>query len=57
MRAGVEEVAEMPACIRQYGRIGNADAIETQRARLLPERGPEIGGSELDGRVQKSRST
>ena len=57
MRAGVEEVAEMPACICEYSRIGNADAIETQRARFVCERGPQIGGSELDGGVQKSRST
>ncbi len=42
MRAGVEEVAEMPACIRQYSRIGDADAIETQRARLVCERVFEI---------------
>ncbi len=57
MRAGAEEIAEMPAGIRQYGRIGNADAIETQRACLVREHGPEIAGSELYGRVQKSRST
>ncbi len=34
MGAGVEEGAEMSACVDEYIRIGNANAIETQRARF-----------------------
>jgi hypothetical protein len=57
MLAGVEEVAEMPGRIRKDIRIGDANAIETQRARVAVERGLQIGGREFDGCVQKSRST
>jgi hypothetical protein len=57
MRAGVEEAAEMLRGIRDRTRIGDADAIETERARLMDKRGLQIGGRKLEGCVQKSRST
>jgi hypothetical protein len=57
MRAGIEEFAEMPTGIRNRIRAGDADAVEAEPARLASELLPEIGGSKLRGRVQKSRST
>jgi hypothetical protein len=57
MRAGVKEVAEMLSCIRQHIRIGNADAVETKRARFAIESGLQIGRRERGICVQKSRST
>ena len=57
MRAGTEKFAEMPAGIRYRIRIGHADAVEAERARLIDQLFLEVGGSELGGRVQKSRST
>ena len=57
MRAGIEEFAEMPTGIRNRIRAGDADAVEAEPARLTSEFFPEIGGSKLGGRVQKSRST
>ena len=56
MGAGFEEFAEMLAGMRDRIRIGDADAIEAERAGFVLERGPEIGGRER-GSVQKSRST
>jgi hypothetical protein len=57
MRAGIEEGAEMFACIRDRIRSGDANAIESERAGFARERGPQIGGRELGVCVQKSRST
>ena len=41
MRAGIEEIAEMPGGLRDRIRLGDADAVETERAGLLGERGPD----------------
>ena len=57
MRAGVEEIVEMFSGLRQHIRTGDTDAIESQRARFAGERGLQNRGGELDGCVQKSRST
>jgi hypothetical protein len=57
MGARIEEIAKMPARVRKHIRIGHAEAIEPQRARLAGQRGLQIGVSELDGCIQKSRST
>ncbi len=57
MRAGVEESAKMFRRVRDRIRSGNADAIETERARLVGQRGLQIYGRKLDRRLQKSRST
>jgi hypothetical protein len=43
MRTGIKEVAKMAARLREYIRIGNANAIETQRLGLVRERGFQIG--------------
>jgi hypothetical protein len=56
MGASVEELEKMLAGMRDCIRIGDADAIEAERAGFVLERGPEIGGRER-GSVQKSRST
>jgi len=37
MRAGLEEAAKIFCGIRNRGRIGNADAIETKRERFVGE--------------------
>jgi hypothetical protein len=47
MRAGIEEAAEMWASFRKNLRIGDADAIESERTRLACERGLQIGGREF----------
>ncbi|OIQ66929.1 hypothetical protein GALL_514970 [mine drainage metagenome] len=57
MRAGIEKFAEMPSRIRNRLRIGHADAVEAERARLVGEFLLEIGGRKSGRRVQKSRST
>jgi hypothetical protein len=57
MCAGVEEAAEMLRGIRDRTRIGDADAIESERARFMDKRCLQIGGRKLEGCVQKSRST
>jgi hypothetical protein len=43
--------------IRDRTRIGDTDAIESERARFVDKRGLQIGGRKLEGCVQKSRST
>ena len=48
---------KMPARLRNRVRIGNADAIESERAGFMGERGFQFGGGELGVWVQKSRST
>jgi hypothetical protein len=37
--------------------IGDAGAIETECTSFIGERGIQVGGRKLEGRVQKSRST
>ena len=41
MRAGVEEVAEMPAGVDEDVRSGNADAVKSQRTGFARERGSQ----------------
>jgi hypothetical protein len=43
--------------IRDRARIGDADAIESERARFMDKCGLQIGWRKLEGCVQKSRST
>jgi hypothetical protein len=57
MRAGLEEAAKIFCGIRNRSRIGDADAIETERERLVGELLFQSGGRKLDCLVQKSRST
>jgi hypothetical protein len=57
MRAGIQESAQMPTGVRYGIGIGDAHAIETQRARFAGERGLQLSALEIDRRVQKSRST
>jgi hypothetical protein len=57
MGALVEKDAEMPRDIGDRIGIGDANGIEAKRARFVGERCLQIGRRELDGRVQKSRST
>ena len=57
MRAGLEEAAKIFCGIRNPSRIGNADAIETERERFVGELLFQSGGRKLDCLVQKSRST
>jgi hypothetical protein len=47
----------MPSRVRDRIRIGNAHAIESERTRFAGQRILQIGRGELDGCVQKSRST
>jgi hypothetical protein len=42
--------------LRNRAGLGDADAIEPKRTRLAGKRGLQIGGGELNRRVQKSRS-
>jgi hypothetical protein len=56
MGAVVEEFAEMLCGLSNRIGLGHADAVEAERARLVRERGLQIGGREFCG-VQKSRST
>jgi hypothetical protein len=39
MRPAIEEGTEMPGCLRDRIRTGNANAIESERARFARERG------------------
>ncbi len=57
MRAGLKEAAKIFCGIRNRRRIGDADAIETERERLVGELLFQSGGRKLDCLVQKSRST
>ena len=57
MRAGIEEFAEMFSGLADRVRVGDADAVEAERARFARERGLQVVGGEFDGLVQKSRST
>ncbi|MDB5638674.1 MAG: hypothetical protein JWP51_3582 [Bradyrhizobium sp.] len=57
MLAGIEEFVEMFSCIHNYSRVGDASTIEAERAGLAAKRGLQVGGRELEGCVQKSRST
>ena len=57
MLAGGEESVEMPCRIRDRIGIGNAHAIEPERARFASQRGLQFGSREREGCVQKSRST
>jgi hypothetical protein len=57
MRAGVDESAQVPTNADNCIGIGDAYAIETQRARFAGQRGFQLLAGELDGCVQKSRST
>jgi hypothetical protein len=47
----------MLAGLRDGSGTGDADAVEAERAGFLSECGFEVGACELDGLVQKSRST
>ena len=44
MGAGIEEVAEISSGVRKHIGIGDADAIESQRARFVGERGSQRSG-------------
>ena len=57
MGAGFEEFVEMLAGLRDRVGIGDADAIEAERAGFMRKRGLEVVAGELDGLDQKSRST
>ena len=48
---------KMPARLRNRVRIGNADAIESERAGFIGERGFQLSGRQPGVYVQKSRST
>jgi hypothetical protein len=57
MCTGVEESAQVSTSVDDSIGIGDAYAVETQRACFAGERGLQLMAAELDGGVQKSRST
>ncbi|WP_216848825.1 hypothetical protein, partial [Klebsiella pneumoniae] len=57
MAVGAEKLEEIFSGLAGRVRIGDADGIEAERARLALQRRLEIGRREPDRRVQKSRST